>query len=195
MLTYNTRQKPLTLSAYGRNIQRMVDYCLTIEDREERNACAREIISTMATLIPEIKKEEGYERRLWDHLAIMSDFRLDIDWPYEVIRPDNLQSAPDPVGYGKNMIRYRHYGAVLPRLIETASSMEDGEERLELVKLIANQMKKSLLALNNDVEDAKVFADLAEMSHGSILIDAASMPLREYKIAPQPSGKKKKKKK
>lgn len=65
MLTYNTRQKPLTLSAYGRNIQRMVDYCLTIEDREERNACAREIISTMTTLIPDIKKEEGYERRLW----------------------------------------------------------------------------------------------------------------------------------
>lgn len=195
MLTYNTRQKPLTLSAYGRNVQKMVDYCLSIEDREERNACAREIISTMTSLVPEIKNEEGYERRLWDHLAIMSDFQLDIDWPYEVIRPDNLQSAPDPVGYGKNMIRFRHYGAVLPRLIDSAAAMEEGEERLELVKLIANQMKKLLMALNNDVEDAKVFADLAEMSHGAIIIDAASMPLREYKIAPQPSGKKKKKKK
>ena len=195
MLTYNTRQKPLTLSAYGRNVQKMVDHCLSIEDREERNACAREIISTMTSLVPEIKNEEGYEQRLWDHLAIMSDFQLDIDWPYEVIRPDNLQSAPDPVSYGKNMIRFRHYGAVLPRLIDSAAAMEEGEERLELVRLIANQMKKLLMALNNDVEDAKVFADLAEMSHGSIIIDAASMPLREYKIAPQPSGKKKKKKK
>ena len=169
MLTYNTRQKPLTLSAYGRNVQKMVDHCRSIEDREERNACAREIISTMTSLLPEIKNEEGYERRLWDHLAIMSDFQLDIDWPYEIIRPDNLQSAPDPVGYGKNMIRFRHYGAILPRLIDSAAAMEEGEERLELVKLIANQMKKLLMALNNDVEDAKIFADLAEMSHGAII--------------------------
>lgn len=195
MLTYNTRQKPLALPAYGRNIQRMIDHCLTIEDREERNVCAHTIVKTMATLLPEIKNEEGYEHKLWDHLAIMSDFQLDIDWPFEVIRPDNLHSLPDPVSYGKNQIRYRHYGAVLPRLIDTAAAMENGDERDELIRLVANQMKKSLLALNNDVEDAKVFADLAEMSHGAIIIDPMSMPLREYKIAPQPTGKKKKKKK
>lgn len=195
MLTYNTRQKPLALPTYGRNIQRMIDHCLTLEDREERNVCARTIIKTMATLLPEIKNEEGYEHKLWDHLAIMSDFQLDIDWPFDVIRPDNLNSLPDPVGYGKNPIRYRHYGAVLPRLIDTAATMEDGDERNELVKLIANQMKKSLLALTSDVDDAKVFADLAEMSHGAIIIDPASLQLHEYKIAPQPTGKKKKKKK
>ena len=195
MLTYNTRQKPLALPAYGRNIQRMIDHCLTIEDREERNVCARTIVKTMATLLPEIKNEEGYEHKLWDHLAIMSDFQLDIDWPFDVIRPDNLNSLPDPVSYGKNHIRYRHYGAVLPRLVDTAAAMEDGEERDELIKLIANQMKKSLLALNNDVEDAKVFADLAEMSHGAIIIAPEAMTLCEYKIAPQTSGKKKKKKK
>ncbi len=195
MLTYNTRQKPLALPAYGRNIQRMIDHCLTLEDREERNVCARTIIKTMATLLPEIKNEEGYEHKLWDHLAIMSDFQLDIDWPFDVIRPDNLNSLPDPVAYGKNPIRYRHYGAVLPRLIDTAASMEDCDERNELIKLIANQMKKSLLALTSDVEDAKVFADLAEMSHGAIIIDPASLQLHEYKIAPQPTGKKKKKKK
>lgn len=195
MLTYNTRQKPLALPTYGRNIQRMIDHCLTLEDREERNVCARTIIKTMATLLPEIKNEEGYEHKLWDHLAIMSDFQLDIDWPFDVIRPDNLNSLPDPVGYGKNPIRYRHYGAVLPRLIDTAATMEDGDERNELVKLIANQMKKSLLALTSDVDDAKVFADLAEMSHGALIIDPASLQLHEYKIAPQPTGKKKKKKK
>lgn len=195
MLTYNTRQKPLALPAYGRNIQRMIDHCLTLEDREERNVCARTIIKTMATLLPEIKNEEGYEHKLWDHLAIMSGFQLDIDWPFDVIRPDNLNSLPDPVGYGKNPIRYRHYGAVLPRLIDTAAAMDNGEERDELVKLIANQMKKSLLALTSDVDDAKVFADLAEMSHGAIIIDPASLQLHEYKIAPQATGKKKKKKK
>lgn len=95
----------------------------------------------------------------------MSDFKLDIDWPYEVIRPDNLNSRPDPVGYGKNNVRYRHYGAVLPRLIDTAAAMPPGDERDELVRLIANQMKKSLLSLTSDVEDARVFSDLAEMSH------------------------------
>ena len=42
-MEYNTELKRLILPEYGRNIQNMVDYCLTIEDKEERMRCANSI--------------------------------------------------------------------------------------------------------------------------------------------------------
>lgn len=196
MLNYNTQQKRLVLPEYGRNIQQMVDHCLTIEDREERTLCAHTIVTTMANLFPELKEGEDNQRKLWDHLAIMSGFKLDIDYPFEVIQSDKLTTAPDKVPYTIHSIRYRHYGKSIERLIEKASAMEEGEERTELCRLIANHMKKLLLVVNKDgVEDAKVFKDLAEMSHGAIQLNEETTRLHEFKGAPgQTNGKKKKKK-
>ncbi len=187
--------KPLLLPEYGRNIQSMVDHCLTIEDRDERNRCANAIIASMANLFPELKNGGEYNHKLWDHLAIMSNFQLDIDYPCEVIRPENLHTRPERVEYPQNNFRYRHYGQSLEWMIYRASEMEPGDERDELVRLIANQMKKLMLAVNTDgVDDAKIFKDLAEMSHGCIRINPDDMHLHEFKIAQQPTGKKKKKK-
>lgn len=195
MLRYNTQQKPLILPEYGRNIQSMVDYCLTIEDRDERTRCAYSIIASMANLFPELKSGGEYSHKLWDHLAIMSDFKLDIDYPCEIIQPDRLHTTPDPVSYTTGDLRRRHYGRTIEALIEKAVEMEPGEERDELIKLIASQMKKLLLNVNKDgVDDARVFRDLAEMSHGNIRIDESQMHLRDYIIPAQPTGKKKKKK-
>jgi len=195
MLTYNTQLKRLILPEYGRNIQQMVDHCLTIENREERTKCAFSIINCMAKLFPKIREEEDYQHKLWDHLAIMSDFNLDIDYPVEVVKAENLGSLPEKVPYTAEHIRYRHYGKGLERMIEKAVSMEDGLERDELVLLIANHMKKRLLAVNADgVEDAKVFKDLAEYSHGEIRLSPETTRLHEFKIvAPAATGKKKKK--
>ncbi|MDE5745498.1 MAG: DUF4290 domain-containing protein [Paramuribaculum sp.] len=196
MLNYNTQQKKLILPEYGRNIQQMVDYCLTLTDKEERTRCARTIVSTMANLFPELKDGEDNHRKLWDHLAIMSDFKLDIDYPCEIIKPDNLNTLPDKVPYTFNNIRYRHYGKALERLIDKASEMEEGEERTELCRLIANHMKKLMLTVNKDgVEDAKIFKDLAEISRGRIIISPDSMLLHEFKVAVTPATGKKKKKK
>ena len=99
MLRYNTQLKTLPLPEYGRNIQSMVDHCLTIEDRDERNRCARTIVATMANLFPELKNGGEYDHKLWDHLAIMSEFKLDIDYPCEVIDAGNLATMPEPVKY------------------------------------------------------------------------------------------------
>ena len=196
MLNYNTQQKKLILPEYGRNIQQMVDYCLTLTDKEERTRCARTIVATMANLFPELKDGEDNHRKLWDHLAIMSDFKLDIDYPCEIIKADNLNTLPDKVPYAFNNIRYRHYGKALERLIDNASEMEEGEERTELCRLIANHMKKLMLTVNKDgVEDAKIFKDLAEISRGRIIISPDSMLLHEFKVAATPATGKKKKKK
>lgn len=197
MLSYNTRLPQLRLPEYGRNIQQMVDHCLTIADRDERTRCAYTIVGVMKTLLPQTGDPDEYMRKLWDHLAIMSDFRLDIDYPYDIIAPDNLDSRPDPIDIHPHYIRYRHYGREVERLIEAACRMEEGEERDALVMLIANQMKKLRLAVYPDSSaDAKVLEDLAQMSHGAILLDPETTLLHDFSIADIPvAGKKKRKRK
>lgn len=195
MLNYNTRLKQLVLPEYGRNIQRMVDYCLTIEDRQERNICANAIVRSMGNLFPELRAPEN-EHKLWDHLMIMSDFQLDIDFPCEVIAAGDLATKPEKVAYYQHPMRYRHYGRITQAMIDKAASMDEGEERQQVVMLIANHMKKQMLAVNPDgVDDLKVFKDLTELSHGAIRLDPSTTRLHEFKEMPVPaSGKKKKKK-
>ena len=196
MLTYNTQKKRLVLPEYGRSIQEMVDHCLTIEDRDERTRCAYSIINCMGKLFPKLNEEDDHHHKLWDHLAIMCDFKLDIDYPCEIVRPENLQSLPDKVPYTNQHIRYRHYGKDVELMIAKAVAMAPGEERDELVLLIANHMKKLLLAVNKDgVDDEKIFKDLAEYSHGEIILNPETTTLRNFKLAPPPATSKKKRKK
>ena len=198
MLTYNTQLKKLKLPEYGRNIQQIIDYCCTIEDREERTRCAYSIIQIMGNLFPQLRDEADYKHKLWDHLAIMSDFKLDIDYPYEIIKEENLDQKPESVKYKLEKIKYRHYGKIIERMINSACTYPDGEEKDALVMLIANQMKKQIVQINNeDVEDTKIFKDLELYSNGKIKLNQGTHVLHEFKIAPvaQPAASKKKKKK
>lgn len=196
MLSYNTQLKKLVLPEYGRNIQQMVDYCITIEDREERTRCAYTIIDTMGNLFPQLRDVEDFKHKLWDHLVIMADFQLDIDYPCEVIKKENLETLPDRIEYHPTPIRYRHYGKGIELMVAKASVMEPGEERETLISLIANHMKKLMLAINKDgVDDAKIFKDLEEYSHGAIRLDPETYHLHEFKEAPAPQQNSKKKKK
>lgn len=196
MLTYTTHLKKLILPEYGRNIQRMVDHCLTIEDRYERTRCAATIVKTMETLFPIQGNTDAYRRKLWDHLAIMSDFQLDVDVPFELIRPENLDNTPSHIDYDQGDFNYRHYGLIIQRAVAHASEMPEGDERDALVLLLANHMKKLMLAVNSDgVDDEKIFKDLREMSHGAISLRPENVKLHEFKVAPAPATGKKKKKK
>ncbi len=195
MMTYNTNLKKLILPEYGRIIQEMVDHCLTIEDREQRNLCAQTIIKAMGNLFPNIKDDEENRRKLWDHLAIMSDFKLDIDYPYEIVKRDSLDSKPDKIEYNAAISDNRHYGRHLIAMIQRAAQMEPSEERDALVILLANQMKKVMLASGNDsVDDTRIFKDLAKISHGVFRLNPEETHLNEYNIIIPANGKKKKKK-
>ncbi len=196
MLTYNSRLKKLVLPEYGRHIHNMVEHCMTLEDRNERNDCAAAIVDAMRTILPPTGDAMEYERKLWDHLIIMSDFKLDIDTPFESVMPDTFDHGPEPIPVEHTgALPFRHYGRLIPTLIETASRMEDGEERSALITLIANQMKKTLLADNPEgVDDNRILKDLRYMSRGNILVDAESIHLQDFKHAPTPSGRKKRKK-
>lgn len=195
MLRYNTQLARLVLPEYGRNIQQMVDHCITIADREERNRCARSVINAMGNLFPALRDSDVSRHKLWDHLAVMSGFKLDIDWPCEVITADHLSRQPEKVPYPASRIRLRQYGRDIEQMIVKAVAMEPGEERDEFVLLIANQMKKQLAATDHDsATDARVFKDIAEYTHGEIRLDPEQAHLHEFEIVAPVSGKKKKKK-
>lgn len=195
MLRYNTQLERLVLPEYGRNIQQMVDHCVTIADREERNRCARTIVTAMGNLFPELRDSEASRHKLWDHLAVMSNFKLDIDWPCEVITADRLDRVPDKIPYPSTSIRLRQYGRDIEQMIVKATVMDPGEERDALVILIAGQMKKQLASTNPDIAtDARVFADLADYSHGALRLDPAEVHLPEFQIVAPVTGKKKRKK-
>lgn len=199
MLEYNTQKEKLVLPEYGRNVQQMVDYCLTLADRDERNRCARAIVDIMANLFSNQRDVEDFNKMLWNQLAIMSDFKLDIDYPCEVIQKESLMSRPDPIGYRLEPIRFRHYGKTIESLIDIAADMPEGEERMQLSLLIAHHMKKLMLQNNNEgVDDDKVFKDLAAYSRGRIVLSTADHQLRDFKDLMQPAqplGKKSKKRK
>ena len=177
MMEYNTRQKRLPLPEYGRSVQKMVDHALTIEDRAERQKCAETIVNIMRSMFPNLPDQE---RKLWDHLAIMSDFKLDIDYPCEVIKPEEFHIAPQRVPYRDGEIRNRHYGRIVEEMIAHAMTLEEGEEKECFVELILIQMKKNYIAWNKDgVDDKRIIEDLRLYTKGAI--DLAD---REIRITP-----------
>ena len=116
-MEYTTLEGKLIMPEYGRNIQQMVAHALTIEDREERTRCVKTIINIMGNLFPYLRDVNDFKHKLWDHVAIMSDFKLDIDFPYEVLLEENLYTRPESIPYKNSRIRYQHYGRTLEEMI------------------------------------------------------------------------------
>ena len=132
---YNSSRDKLILPEYGRNIQKMVNHIKTIEDREERNKAAKTVIAVMGNLNPHLRDVGDFKHKLWDHLAVISNFELDIDSPYETPAPESLKSLPDKVPYHQHKIRKKHYGRSIVLMIEKAVELEAGEEKEDLVSV------------------------------------------------------------
>ena len=191
-LDYNTQRERIKLNEYGREIQQMVDYCVSIPDREERQVCA------VRKMNPSDQNINDRMQTLWDHLALMSDFKLDIDYPVEITTAEQMASKPEPVAYPNTRIPVRHYGRALFELFETLKTMEPGEERDTLVRMTANQMKRCLLLWGHgNGDDEKVADDLARFTDGIIQLDLDSFRFDRIdvqSIAQQAKQKKQKKK-
>ena len=179
-MEYNTQQRTLPLPEYGRSVQNMVDHALTIEDREERQRCANTIVNIMGGMFPHLRDVPDFKHKLWDHLAIMADFQLDIDYPFEIVKKEELNAKPEHIPYPQSNIRYRHYGHILEGLVKKAAEYPEGEERKQLLQQIANYMKKCFMSWNKDgVEDQKILDDLCEYSDGTIRLLQEEFPLEE----------------
>lgn len=180
-MEYNTQLKKLALPEYGRNIQNMVDYCLTIKDRDERKRCADTIITIMGNMFPHLRDVNDFKHILWDHLAIMADFQLDIDYPYEIIRKEDLYSKPGKIEYSRPDMAYRHYGKTLEKMINLLTSFEEGEEKEQFALLVLTHMKKSYVQWNKEVDDQKIIFDLYDLSKHKIDLRGSDIKLPDMK--------------
>ena len=164
-MEYNTTREMMLIPEYGRNIQRMIQYTCTVEDREKRNQAAKFIINVMAQLNPSVKESGDFKHKLWDHLFIISDFKLDVDAPYPPPPPLSLSTKPEHLSYHDKEIEYKHYGKNIALMIEKATEYEDGVEKDALIKAIANHMKKSYLNWNREsVNDELIEKHLSVLS-------------------------------
>ncbi len=189
-MDYNTSRNHLNLPEYGRNIQKMVNHVKTVEDREERNRLAQAIIDIMGNMNPHLRDVADFKHKLWDHIAIISDFDLDVESPYEPPVKEDLYVKPEKMNYMSSKdIRYKHYGRVLEGMIKEAVSFEEGDEKNFLIEVIANQMKKSYLTWNREtVADDLIFHDLVKLSKDQLTIPEG-LRLRETRelLASKPS--------
>lgn len=180
-MEYNTQLKKLALPEYGRNIQNMVDYCLTVPDRNERKRCTNTIINIMGNMFPHLRDVNDFKHILWDHLAIMADFKLDIDYPYEIVKKEDLYSKPGKIEYSRPYMEYRHYGKTLEKMVKLATELEDPKEKEQFILLVATHMKKSYIQWNKEVDDMKIFIDLYDLSNHKIDIRSSNIKLPEMK--------------
>ncbi|HOI49989.1 MAG TPA: DUF4290 domain-containing protein, partial [Prolixibacteraceae bacterium] len=165
----------------------MVNLIMAIQDRETRNQAARAIIDVMGNLYPYLRDVPDFKHKLWDHLAIMADFKLDIDYPYDPPSPEILYEKPKNVPYTQHNIKIRHYGRTMELMIEKAIEFEEGREKDILVSQLANHMKKSYLTWNKDsVEDEKIFNDLRDLSKGKLTPPAFELAETKAILAKQP---------
>lgn len=188
---YNTQRKKMALPEYGRNVQKMVDHIITIKDRDERNRAAKTIISIMGNLNPHLRDIGDFKHKLWDHLALIANFELDIDSPYPVPEPSKFVEKPKQVPYKQGEIKYLHYGRITELIIEAATKLEEGDEKEYLTSLIVNQMKKSYITWNKgQVSDELIIHDLEQLSKGKLKMTPGVKILEVKELMTAPKKKK-----
>lgn len=170
MQSYNTQLSAIKLPEYGRNLQQLIEYCKSIPDRQKRTRYAYGIIDIMANLCPDtVAASEDSRQILWDHLAIISNHELDIDYPCPILSKEKLDDRPEPLANPQQPhILWRMYGKVVEDMILQATQLTDSEQRIRLFERCANHMKLHFHKThpNADEDDNKIIQDLIEYTHG-----------------------------
>ncbi|MCR5533671.1 MAG: DUF4290 domain-containing protein [Bacteroidaceae bacterium] len=168
-MQYNTQREQLVMPEYGRGIQYMVDLAVSLPSKEERQRCANTIVAIMSRIQPENNGSADSEVRLWNHLAKISRYKLDIDYPVEIVPEQEAQEHPKPLHYPMQRIRRRHYGHLVESALKYAQTLPDGDERTALVGMVANQMKQNLFVWNRDSMDENlVMQDIKRYTDGQL---------------------------
>lgn len=168
---YNSTRPKLILAEYGRNVQNMVDYICTVPDKEERNRLAQVVIDMMGVLNPHLRDVSDFKHKLWDHLYIISDFKIDVDSPFPIPKREEIRQQPERLAYPQHRIRFKHYGHIVEDMIHKAVAVTNDETKAKLTFGIANFMKMAYLTWNKDsVNDIQIVEDLKELSKGELIL-------------------------
>lgn len=183
---YNSTRSQLILAEYGRNVQNMVDHICTIEDRDERNRLAQVVIDMMGVLNPHLRDVSDFKHKLWDHLFIISDFKIDVDSPYPIPSREQIRHKPERLNYPQHRIRFKHYGHMVEDMIEKAKVMPDEDTKQKMTLSIANFMKMAYLSWNKDsVTDEHILEDLHELSKGELALPSDTVLTKlDFKTPP-----------
>lgn len=170
-MEYNSVRPKLVLKEYGRHVQSIVENCLAEKDPERRNQFAKEIIELMGQLNPHLRNVEDFKHKLWDHLFIMSDYKLQVDSPYPIKKREDIEKKPERLPYPQSRIRYKHYGKNVEKLVEKCVATEDPEKQAAFTQCIGNFMK---LVYQNwskeEVNDLTIKNDVRLISKGQLEI-------------------------
>jgi hypothetical protein len=177
-MEYNTQRKKIKIMDYGRNIEGLIQYVKTIEDREARNKAAESVVELMGLVAPKVKENTAWKRKMWDHMMILSNWELDVDWPvWAGLKPETppenaMEFKPRRLTYSdRRQVRFRHYGKALEQMIAKARGMEEGPEKEELVKQIVERMKLCYSTWNQTMQDdAVVEKQLEILSSGQLRV-------------------------
>jgi hypothetical protein len=195
-MEYNTQLSNLIIPEFGRHLQKMVELACAIDDREERNKAAKTIVSIMSQIVPQYKESiPEYKQKLWDQLAIISDFKLDVDYPGTPPDKAKIYDKPERISYPQSDITYRHYGKNLEMMLQKVSTMEDTDDKDILIAQIANHMKRSYLTWNREsVTDEFIFEDVKILSKGKLSSETKKLSETKdliYKPKPNNTNKRK----
>ncbi|MEI6816269.1 MAG: DUF4290 domain-containing protein [Bacteroidota bacterium] len=170
-MEYNSQRNQMVIPEYGRMIQKMIEFAMTIEDRDERNRCAKSIVKTMGDMTPQMREIEDYNHTLWDHLFLISGFQLDVDSPYPIPSSETLTKKPLILKYPNKKMRFRHYGKTLEQMILKATEIDAVNERNALTVVLGNFMKASYLKWNgNSVTDEMISTHIKDISEGKLAL-------------------------
>ena len=170
-LEYNTQREPLKMSEYGRNILKMVEQLREIPDREKRTEQARAIIKTMEILNPQVRQQENWEQKLWDHLYMIAGFDLDVDSPYPCPVKEDFETKPVPLPMKGTKVRATHYGRNIEKILDLLAAEPDGEVKTQMIRSLAIYMRQQYLIWNKDsVSDETIFADIEKLSEYKIKV-------------------------
>ena len=169
-MEYNTEREQLIIPEYGRHVQKMINHATTLSDKVEQQKCVDAIIAFMGQMNPHLRDVKEFTHKLWDHLHIMSDFKLEIESPYAKPEIAKLEERPEKMTYPGNKIRFSYYGNTIQTMIATAMKMKDEKKEI-LTGMIANQMKKSYILFNeSSVDNNMIRLHLKQMSNNQLTL-------------------------
>lgn len=171
-MEYNSQRENLIIPEYGRNLQKMVDYAVTIEDPEQRQLFAEMVVDLMQQMQPQGRNvNREFKEKLWNHILMISKYKLDVKPPenIEIVTPEQKKQQPR-LPYPAEEKRYRHYGHNIKVLLEKAINVEDPEKQQMLLNVIGSYMKIAYKTWNKEhyVNDEMIINDLKAMAEGKV---------------------------
>lgn len=192
-MEYNTQRPTLLMPEYGRMVQQMVNEAIQIEDRTERTRYAEAIIGVMRGLNPQMKNVPNYREKLWDHLAYISGYQLDIDYPFDIHTVE--KSTPPAIPYPSHQVNYRHYGTLIERALQEIGTLPNNEEKVGLLRGVGTRMKRCIADFRDEQpDDRRVEHDIERITDGKTTANFSAHPLAYIKTENKESGKKRRKK-